>query len=469
MQNRSRPTRISCFDDSDFTVTIHSPEMPDLRLFLLTHLLCWPLLLSFAGLASATAQERTLVLSDGTEVPVKVQPASGERLLLWLPSEFGPSPRQAALSEALATRSIETWRPDLHAAWFLAPGRYSLNEIPPAAVAALIERAVATGKRVFVLASGRTTALALRALRHLQLAGRGSPAIGGLITIGPRLFLRTPQGGEAAEFLPVATASNVPIHILQPRNAGGYWRIGKLIRRLETGGAPVSWQVIEGVRDGFHVREDTVPAEEAASRRLPLMLDTAMRLLEPLGGLPTEAAALEGEDLAPRASAASELLRRYDPPRAAPTLRLAGLDGRSLDLRALRGQVVLVNFWATWCPPCIEEIPALERLYRARHAQGLTILAVAVGDPPDRVREFLRAHPVSFPVLLDPRGEALKRWGVHAFPTTFVLDRQGRIRHGGFGAFDWDGADIAPYLEPLLKAPAGPPRGDPRDASDPGA
>ncbi|BAN69864.1 TlpA disulfide reductase family protein [endosymbiont of unidentified scaly snail isolate Monju] len=414
--------------------------------------LAWLLLgLCLNTLAVTLPQEQVLTLNDGTELPLGIYPAEGSRLLLWLPSEFGPSPRQGTLAEALAARDIEVWLPDLHAGWFLAPGRYSLNTIPPQAVAELIAQAAATGKQVFLLASGRTAALALRALRHLQLAGRSGANIAGLISIGPRLFLRTPQGGEAADFLPITTASNVPIHILQPRNAGGFWRLGRVIRMLEQGGAPVSWQVIDGVRDAFHVRDDTVPAEEAASARLPDMLATAMQLLAPSGGLPTKAAPMAGEDLAPRAAEAHELLRRYEPPHPAPKLVLARLDGRPLDLRSLRGQVVLVNFWATWCPPCIEEIPALERLYRARRDQGLTILAVAVGDPPERVRDFLASHPVRFPVLLDEQGEALKRWGVHAFPTTFVLDRAGRIRHGGFGAFAWDGPDIAPYLEPLLQ------------------
>jgi peroxiredoxin len=412
-----------------------------------------PALLYLLCTALAAAGNTTVTLDNGDEIPVaRYTAATGNRLLLWLPSEFGLSPRQAPTAEALAGRGIETWIPDLHSAWFIPAGRYSLNEVDPAAVRKLIEAAAAGGREVYLMAPGRTAALALRALREYQRRHRDTHAVRGLISVGPRLFLRTPQGGEAEEFLPIASASNVPVYILQPRDTGGFWRVGKVAEMLERGGAPVFVQVLEQARDGFNLRHEFTPQEKHLTERLPAILEQAMRQLDAYAGLPAEPAPMTVEDRAPEAErGGSALLRPYPDATQAPALELPSLKRGTERLEELRGKVVLVNFWATWCPPCVKEIPSLERLYGKRGARGLEILAVAVGEDRKRVAEFLADKPISFTVLLDAEGRQFKRWGVHAFPTTFVLDRSHRIRYAGFGAFAWDNQEVLDVLDGLLK------------------
>lgn len=401
----------------------------------------------------AAVQDYSITLGNGDEIPIARYPADGQTLLLWLPSEFGLSPRQAPTAEHLAARGVETWIPDLHSAWFIPAGRYSLNDINPSAIATLIGKAVASGKMVYLMAAGRTTALALRGLRHYQLNHATTDTIRGLISIGPRLFVRTPQGGEAAGFLPIASASNIPIYILQPRNTGGFWRVGKTRDELERGGSPVFIQILDGVRDGFNLRSEFTPQEQATTEHLPGIIIQAMRQLDAYGGLPASPAALAGKDIAPEADHGSSLLRPYKRKAQAPGLELERLSGGHADLSSLKGRVVLVNFWATWCPPCVKEIPSLQRLYTARKRQGLEILAVDVGELHKQVADFLSDKPVDFPVLLDTEGQQLKHWGVHAFPTTFVLDRSQRIRYAGFGAFAWDSPEVLKTLDALLAEP----------------
>ena len=410
-------------------------------------------LLCLAFPFSEAAESLSVPLPGGDEIPVTRHPAPGDTRLLWLPSEFGLSPRQAEVARGLAALGIDTWIADLHSAWFIPPGRYSLNGVDPEAIATLIRRAARDRKQLYLLASGRTAALALRALRRVQLGRPTRGRVRGLISIGPRLFLRTPQGGESAEFLPIAGASNVPVFILQPGNTGGVWYLPRLAEQLRKGGAPVFVQVLKDVRDAFHLRDEYTAREREMSRRLPRILVEAMHLLAAYPGLPAHPAPLAGKDLAPEADRAQALLRPYPGRHPAPGLRLPGLDGRPHRLADLSGRVVLVNFWATWCPPCVEEIPSLQRLYRARHAQGLEILAVDVGQPPAEVRRFLTDKPVDFSVLLDPQAAQLRQWGVHAFPTTFVLDRKHRIRYAGFGAFDWDSPEVLQTLDALLREP----------------
>ena len=400
------------------------------------------------------AAQTVVTTADGDEISVQVYPAQGDRLVVWLSSEFGVTPRRAALAEALAGQGVEVWAPDLHAAWFLPVGRYSLNDVDPAAVSAVFARAILdSGKRVFLMAEGRSVALALRSVRQWQLNTDETAPLAGLLAFSPRLFLRTPQGGEAAEYLPIAAASNLPIYILQPEASAGFWRLGLDVQQLEQGGSAVFAHRLPGVSDGFYARPEFTPAEEAMTRRLPGLLHNAMVQLEAYGGTPPQPAPLQAEARAPETPDRSALLRAYPGERTAPALQLARLRGGTLDLADLRGRVVLVNFWATWCPPCVEEIPSLQRLYRRLQPQGLEILAVDVGESVETMEAFLKDKPVGFPVLMDTDGAALRRWGVYAFPTTLVLDREHRIRYAVFGAFDWDSQEVVDALSPLLDAP----------------
>ena len=153
-------------------------------------------------------------------------------------------------------------------------------------------------------------------------------------------------------------------------------------------------------------------------------------------------------------------MRPYTGTAQAPELALDDLSGRHQRLRDRRGRVVLVNFWASWCPPCVEELPSLSRLYGQLHPGGLEILAVDVGESADTVRQFLRDKPTGFPVLFDPDGTALRAWKVYAFPTSFILDASGRIRYSVFGAFDWQTPEVLDSLRRLMHA--APVRADPQ-------
>ena len=113
---------------------------------------------------------------------------------------------------------------------------------------------------------------------------------------------------------------------------------------------------------------------------------------------------------------------------AAPALALRRLDAPgTLSLVSLRGKVVAVNFWASWCGPCREEAPLLERTWLENRAQGLVVLGVDTNDYAADVRRFVRRHGLTYPIVLDPHGSTLGHWGVPGLPTTFVVDRRGRV------------------------------------------
>lgn len=115
---------------------------------------------------------------------------------------------------------------------------------------------------------------------------------------------------------------------------------------------------------------------------------------------------------------------------AAPDFELETLSGDRLRLSDLRGKVVVVNLWATWCPPCRAEMPALQQLYEAHLEDGLVVVAVNATDQDSAAaaRSFVAEHGLTFPVALDPQGEASRAYALQAMPSTFVVDREGVIR-----------------------------------------
>jgi peroxiredoxin len=143
-------------------------------------------------------------------------------------------------------------------------------------------------------------------------------------------------------------------------------------------------------------------------------------------------------------------------PRVAPDFAVPDLDGQAVRLSAYRGRVVLVNLWATWCPPCREEMPSMERLHQRLKDKGFVLLAVSEDEGGAAgVRAFVEQMKVTFPVLLDPDGEVGRKYEVWGFPESFLLDRGGRVVERVIGPRDWSSPQQIARIEALLAAPPG--------------
>lgn len=145
-----------------------------------------------------------------------------------------------------------------------------------------------------------------------------------------------------------------------------------------------------------------------------------------------------------------------EPGRGVPAYAAPTLAGDTLDLADLRGRVVLLNVWATWCEPCRWEMPALERVHRRLRERGLEVVAVSVDALPGAadgpVRAMIDELGLSFTVLLDPAGEVQRRFGVAGLPTTFLIDREGRLIDRVLGPVHWD---EPPHVDAIDRALGG--------------
>jgi peroxiredoxin len=160
---------------------------------------------------------------------------------------------------------------------------------------------------------------------------------------------------------------------------------------------------------------------------------------------------------APQASraAAANLLERlnlsgYRPGTKSPEFAGATVDGRRLSLVSLRGKVILLNFWASWCQECRPEMPMFERLHRELAAQGLSVVGINAREGTGAIRGYAKELRLTFPLVLDPKGEINAAYGVIGLPATFLVGRDGRAVARAVGPRDWESAPAKAIIQTLL-------------------
>jgi thiol-disulfide isomerase/thioredoxin len=136
---------------------------------------------------------------------------------------------------------------------------------------------------------------------------------------------------------------------------------------------------------------------------------------------------------------------------ATPPLELSDLQGAKHRLTDYRGKVVLVNFWATWCVPCRDEMPSIERLRASLEGRGFAVLAVNLAEPESRIRKFLETVPLAFPVLLDRDTRTSRAWQAKLLPATYIVGPDGAIRYRHLGELDWSKPQVRQLILGLMK------------------
>ncbi len=142
-------------------------------------------------------------------------------------------------------------------------------------------------------------------------------------------------------------------------------------------------------------------------------------------------------------------IRHFAEPDPAPDFSLPDLNGENHRLADYRGKVLIVNFWAVWCRPCIKEMPSLQNASKLLQADGVDVTAINVGDTADQIKAFLKQRPVDFQILLDQQSKVMVNWKVLAMPTTYVLDSAGNIVMRVIGEYQWDDPQLLEQIRSI--------------------
>lgn len=419
--------------------------------------LVYLVLLSCPPAFAANEHRLALDLPSGLEMRLTEFPAAGSTLLIWLPSKYGIRAGNRPFARLVQGEGIDYWLVDLHESYLAPTGRYGFETFEPAHVRELIEVAVARGwKRILLGGESRGAALAMQAARLWQIAHPGDPTLQGLVVFHPHLIAGYTQIGEVADFLPIARMTNLPMFVFQPELNTKFLHRRQLLEQLYSGGAPVFVYTLPGVRGGYHLRDpEVLTGREIEERRL--LGSRIRRAVSLLLGMPTPARAAADPPRAPSARTGTtstaglrELVAMPHAP--APPLRLTDARGRVTELAQHAGEVVMVNFWASWCGPCVNELASLVRLVDEFEGRQFRVLAVNIGESPGHVDAFFERLDLTpnFDLLFDRDGSAARDWRVYAVPSTYLLDRRLMTSFGYRGALRWDRPDIVETVRSLL-------------------
>ncbi|MBP1711872.1 MAG: thioredoxin family protein [Deltaproteobacteria bacterium] len=152
----------------------------------------------------------------------------------------------------------------------------------------------------------------------------------------------------------------------------------------------------------------------------------------------------------PKASG-QNVFQSYTKPQTIPDFSVQNLQGNQVDIRSHRGQVILLNFWATWCPNCRQEGPSLQKLYNQYQSRGLILYRIASKEKPETIKNFLEKESLNMPALIDKTGQTERLFGVWVHPTTYLINRQSLVVYRTMGAMDWTTLQTTSIIDQLLK------------------
>jgi thiol-disulfide isomerase/thioredoxin len=402
---------------------------------------------------SAQAAESFSLAVHDQDIRVSRYQASGSQLMIWIMPRLSATPRAQSLADAIARLGIEVWLVDLADSLFLPEGPATQRRIPGRYVSGLVRAAhEQSGKIISLMAGGYAAIPVLKGARDWQLSQQaltpGEEYFSGVVLLSPELYATIPALGQDPVYEAIVRATNVPVMLFQSGKHGNRWQLDRLLEQLQSGGAATFHKILPGVI-GLFREDDTAPATLQALKAFPAELARSLKLLQRLP-LPPEPAALEeaadnpGRGLDTRLT---EFRADFGP----VPVDLFAARGQRVTREHYRGRVTVVNFWASWCPPCVEEIPSLNHLRELMAGEPFELISVNYAEDSTRVRRFLREVKVDFPVLLDSDGRFSAQWKVLVFPSTFVIGPDGRIVYGVNGAIHWDSPEVVAQLKALLK------------------
>jgi len=408
--------------------------------------------LAISPLALAETKSTTFEVNDA-EFELVEYPAASADTVLWMSSGADPDGLYERSAKLLTDKGISVVKTDILDAYLLDSSRGAMVTLPPEDLVALYDHVLASRPgRLVIMAAGRVSIPVLRAINLWQIKNPVRSAIAGTILVSPNLYLGVPELGDVGKFYPIAEVSTIPTFIVQPRLSIRAFRLQEVARQLGESGSPVYTGIVKQLHAGFFFNADEL--EEDSQPMVAELVSTVTRASKLLWRQGEVAKAPESyrSKAPPEKANLKKGLVFVDPAIKAPLLAKPLLDGTPRKLDDYKGKIVIVNFWASWCPPCLEEIPSMVEFYNEYQRSGkkIELLAVSVGETVEEVQAFLKDVPLPFPIMMDSKSQSATDWRVFTFPTTLVLDADGAIAAGSVGVIDWTLPETRQVIDALL-------------------
>lgn len=394
------------------------------------------------------------------DISVEVYPADSDTLVIWLVDHKTHREMFENMLLDVNRAGIEIWRVDLLSDYFLTRSNENQRTLTGDGVEALLNEAHKRPHKHILLAGYDRMPLAI--MRGIYQWQKSEPRnsnpekskLAGSVFFYPNLYGPTPVAGKDPVLDPIVDVTTTPVVIYQPDSGYQRWRIKQVMDRLWQAGSQAFIYLVPNVRDWFFMggEIDHGVGDKEATEKLPRQLIQFTRLMANLPDSETIDSKTNEPELKPQLfqPAPKELVPFSQKP-SAPGFELTNELGLPFSWQQYRGKVSLVNFWATWCPPCVEEIPSLNALQTHYLDKEFEIVSINYRETAEQLNQFSSEIPINFPVLMDYDGKVSLKWKVFSFPSSFLVDKQGRVRYSINLAIDWNSQDVHHIIDELLK------------------
>ncbi len=381
------------------------------------------------------------------EIHVQVYPADGGKLLIWLVDHDEHRKMFEALVDAVNQSGFEIWRIDLLEDYFLPRSSENERTLPGDGVAAILAHAHQySHKSIMLAAYDRMPLTLLRGINLWQQTSQPS-RLSGAVLFYPNLFGPAPVAGEDPVIDPVVSMTTVPLVIYQPEAGSQRWRLNAVMEAFWQGGSAAHAYLVPDVRDWFFMGDfDHGKGDKTATARIPAELHIFHDLMTAYPR-PVVSHKKAGRDFL---QVDVKELVKFKRKKQVAGFALHDMKSELVKWDDYRGKVTLVNFWATWCPPCVEEVPSLNQLSARYEDSDFEVVSIDFRETPEQLKAFSKEIPVDFPVLFDLDGKVSMDWKVFSFPSSFIIDRQGYIRYSANRAIDWNTESVWQVVDALL-------------------
>ena len=323
----------------------------------------------------------------------------------------------------------------------------SIKNLSGKRVADLIEYAhKITGKKIIVSGDSYAAIIALHGAHQWQQRKQTTPYLIGAILFTPNMYLTIPPLGQLPEYMPIISATNIPIMIYQAKSNGNIGQFDTLVEKLQQHGNPVYTRLTPKVMSVFYEEE---PSAEMKQQVKPLSINIR-KMISVLEKHPLPSRPIALKNIKKNKNGIDIYLKEYKGSIAPLAIKLKDAYGNPVVKNNYKGQINIINFWATWCPPCVEEIPSLNRLKKKMQGLPFELISINYAEDKKTILDFMKKVKVDFPVLLDQDGSFAKKWNVITYPSTFVIDKQGKIKYGVNAAIEWDNPEFIKKIKSLL-------------------